>query len=136
MFAYVILSYLHFRSSAKRNPDFIDDFTEIDFGVFEYFECQPQESELDSLFADSIKKIIIENSKIHAIYDVSIPSLYFDNLLTLENYRKFYAMIQRYTSPFLPLFPPFFPFLLPLHLLSSPPSSFLLSLPLVITEFI
>ena len=95
MFAIVLENYLACPMREKPVP-FGSRF--IDLGPLEFFECDGQQSEHDSEMLELIKDLITENTN---SFD-TIPNWYVDSLISVDNYRKFYAMIQRYVPAPLP----------------------------------
>lgn len=86
MFSMVINEWL-----STSNNNIIEEERFIDFGPFEFFECEGETSEHDEIMMEKIYQLILSNSKFE-----NVPEEYLKKLLTIHNYRKFYSMIQRF----------------------------------------
>ena len=86
MFGIVLTENEHYFKEPDRkfSPDYMD------FGCFEFFECVGQISTHDEDFLKYLKDLILFN-----VEQLNLPSNFPNALLTIQTYRKFYAMIQR-----------------------------------------
>lgn len=86
MFGIVLTENEHYFKECDRefSPNYMD------FGCFEFFECIGQSSSHDEELFESIKDLILFN-----VEHLNLSSNFPNALLTIETYRKFYAMIQR-----------------------------------------
>ena len=85
MFA-IVLDY-HSSSPQERT---LEDPQYVDFGPFEFFECEGQSSPAEEAMFKLIQDLLRGSTDYR-----KVPSWLTEGLVTIDSYRKFYAMIQR-----------------------------------------